>query len=158
MNDEQKSVEAPVEDPKSVDLSASPQAGNDIDLQDKKRYRLATDVDLSKAKKNCKRCFDRGINGYTRRTEKGVEALVPIVCRCVTRNGGVKENDVDRLMRQMSVEAYMNKIRIMPPCAERDSAIQKLQFDAKRPELNDEQRRFLNGWIEKLTAPPAPEA
>jgi|GEM_PF-3211793 hypothetical protein len=158
MNDEQKPAEAPAEGQKTVDLSSAPQAGNDIDLQDKKRYRLATDVDLSKAKKNCKRCYGRGINGYTRRTEGGLEKLVPIVCRCVTRNGGVKENDVDRLMRQLSVDAYMNKIRIMPPCADRDSAIQKLQFDAKRPELTDEQRGFLNGWIEKLTAPPAPEA
>jgi hypothetical protein len=144
----------------AIDLSKQPEMepllGNEVEKG--KRYRLGTDIDYSKAKPGCKHCGGRGIAGYTRRAvPEGVER-VPIVCRCVSKRGGVKEDDFDRFMRQMSTEAYLNKIRIMPPCDEREKAIRTLEFDVQRPGLNDAQREYLRTWVAKLKAPAPPEA
>lgn len=49
--------------------------------------RHADDIDLTKAKQSCRRCRGVGITGHLLRDEK----RIPIICRCVIRNGGVKE-------------------------------------------------------------------
>lgn len=66
------------------------------------RVRLAKHIDLSKAKSGCKRCNGRGITGY-KRADLGDgegEKQIPIICRCVSRNAGVKEDELDRICRE----------------------------------------------------------
>ncbi len=64
------------------------------------RIRLAKNIDLTKAKPGCKRCNGDGIRGYKTADlgdGKG-DTRIPIICRCVSRNGGVKPDELDRIM------------------------------------------------------------
>lgn len=70
-----------------------------IDIQPM-RVRLADHIDLSKASPSCKRCYGTGVTG-----NKVVgEHRIPIICRCVARNGGVKQDQLDRLQEGKGVE------------------------------------------------------
>lgn len=63
------------------------------------RLRLAKDIDLTTAK-NHNRCNGSGISGYKTMDDPahpGESLTVPIVCRCVTRRGGVKKDAFDRI-------------------------------------------------------------
>jgi hypothetical protein len=74
--------------------------------KDANRFRLASSVDLSVAK-NHNRCRGTGIVGYKRTPDPAVpgsELLVPIVCRCVVRRGGVKKDMFDRLADKVAKE------------------------------------------------------
>lgn len=57
------------------------------------RVRLAQDVDLSKATKKCKHCHGTGIVGY----RVVQEDRIPIICRCVSRAGGVRKDAFDKM-------------------------------------------------------------
>jgi len=64
----------------------------------------AEDVDLSKAKPGHKRCNGTGIVGYkTINTVEG-EVKIPIICRCVTRRGGVKTPGGEKLKAALAKE------------------------------------------------------
>lgn len=67
------------------------------------RVRLASDVDLSKAKPSCAGCHGTGIAGH--RVLKGDDAgevRVPVVCGCVLRRGGVRQDALDRMQGGVS--------------------------------------------------------
>lgn len=66
------------------------------------RVRLSSNIDLSKAKPGCNRCNGNGITGYKTADlqDGGGEQKIPIVCRCVSRNGGVKTDELDRILKQ----------------------------------------------------------
>lgn len=79
-----------------------------IMLNDKvpNRLRLKSTVDLTVAK-NHNRCRGTGIVGY--RTMENPEAKgqmikVPIVCQCVVRRGGVKQDAFDKIIDKVSQE------------------------------------------------------
>lgn len=59
------------------------------------RVRLASQVDLTKAKSNCKRCHGTGISHYKVEGDQ----RIPAVCSCVVKAGGVAEDKLDRFMR-----------------------------------------------------------
>ena len=61
------------------------------------RVRLAHDVDLEKADPRCKGCHGTGIAGNRVLQDASGEARVPIVCACVVRRGGVRQDALDRL-------------------------------------------------------------
>lgn len=66
------------------------------------RVRLAKHIDLTKAKSGCKRCHGRGIRGY-RTADLGDgegEQQIPIICRCVSRAGGVEPDQLDRILAE----------------------------------------------------------
>jgi len=66
------------------------------------RVRLAKHIDLTKAKPGCRKCNGRGITGY-RRADLGDgegERQIPIICRCVTRGGGVAPDELDRVLAE----------------------------------------------------------
>ena len=63
------------------------------------RLRLTSTIDLSKAKPGCNRCHGNGVVGYKTIPEQ--KEKVPVICRCVTRRGGVKEDALDRIAKQM---------------------------------------------------------
>jgi hypothetical protein len=50
--------------------------------------RHANDVDLTKATQSCRRCHGVGITGHLLREGQ----RVPLICRCVVRNGGVRQD------------------------------------------------------------------
>jgi hypothetical protein len=58
------------------------------------RVRLATDVDLSLASDDCPRCEGRGVVRF----EQAGNQRVPVVCGCVSRNGGVSEDRLDQVL------------------------------------------------------------
>lgn len=67
------------------------------------RLRLATDIDLSKAKKSCKGCGGSGIkeNRIIEDPENpGGKRTVPVICKCISRRGGVKKDQLDRIMEE----------------------------------------------------------
>lgn len=58
------------------------------------RARLSQDVDLNKADARCKRCYGTGIIGY----QMAGPDRIPIVCRCVVRSGGVREDKLQQIL------------------------------------------------------------
>jgi hypothetical protein len=70
--------------------------------------RHAKDVDLSKASPDCKRCDGSGITGAINPDKSmqkgGVTDPVPIVCRCVTENGGVLVHPLQKVMTELRAE------------------------------------------------------
>ena len=67
-------------------------------MQSNPIVRPASDVDISCAKPGCRHCGGRGIVAY--RTIK--EERIPIVCRCVTRRNGLKDNALDRTLGRIT--------------------------------------------------------
>ena len=59
------------------------------------RVRLSTDVDLTKADVSCERCSGSGVSGY----ELVGEEQIKIICVCVGRNGGVKPDKLNTVLR-----------------------------------------------------------
>jgi hypothetical protein len=108
------------------------------------RLRLATDIDMSKAKKSCKGCYGTGRKGW--RTidnpeDPGKKVKVPVICKCVTRNGGVKKDMLDELAEEMvtqmeeGVFAETLARDIMGlPIVERVKAIEQLERDLDNPD------------------------
>lgn len=66
------------------------------------RVRLAKHIDLSKAKPGCKRCNGRGIVAYRTADLDDGEGprKIPVICRCVSRNDGVKPDELDRILAE----------------------------------------------------------
>jgi len=73
--------------------------------QETPRVRLLSDIDLAKAKPGCGRCNGTGKNGYRSipNPENESETIrVPVICRCVTRRGGVAEDQLDKMAREVA--------------------------------------------------------
>lgn len=90
------------------------------------RLRAASTVDMSKAKPSCNRCHGTGRVGYRAIDDPehpGQTARVPVVCRCVTRRGGVKRDILDRMIEQVNEQLHSGAfaktlaadIRRLPP-------------------------------------------
>lgn len=58
------------------------------------RVRLASQVDVSKADPSCELCDGKGVRGH----EIVGQDQIPIICRCVSRGGGVAPDQLDRLL------------------------------------------------------------
>lgn len=70
-----------------------------------RRPKAATDprtgkptVDLSKADADCKRCEGTGLRGTHKVVLEGVEYQAPVICVCVSENGGVRRDALDRMV------------------------------------------------------------
>lgn len=65
-----------------------------------RRLRRPADVDLSKADRGCTRCGGTGLRPSERieNSESGEVAVYRVVCACVKRGGGVREDLLDRIM------------------------------------------------------------
>lgn len=66
------------------------------------RVRLTRHIDFSKADAGCKHCGGSGVIGYKTADLGDGEGdqQIPVVCRCVSRNGGVKRDELDRIMAE----------------------------------------------------------
>lgn len=69
------------------------------------RIRSVSSIDLTKAKPGCKLCYGRGIVGYRDvppAVDGGEEMKgIPVVCKCVSRGGGVKSDALDRIFTEI---------------------------------------------------------
>lgn len=102
-----------------------------------RRLRSMKDVDLSRAKPGCKRCNGRGITGYKHATPEELKAgapeRMPIVCRCVVKRGGVRQDLYDRqiaakLSQEMSKRSFAESAaKQILSGPKRDEAIQRLK-------------------------------
>lgn len=87
-------------------MSKATEVTDDIDVipsEDIPRFRLPADVDLSKANPECERCDGTGVKEHRKLEDpenQGQEIDVPVICLCVRRNGGVCEDQLDRLNRE----------------------------------------------------------
>lgn len=139
------------------------------------RVRLAKDIDLSMAKPGCKHCGgppkkpgDRGgIVGFKvidvpDANGKIIKQEVPIICRCVTRRGGVKPDLLDEFMRKTKqqlddgtfADNMARDIDALPEPA-REAAIRQLAKDADNQLKDSKVRQALRealGKIEQIRA------
>ncbi len=123
------------------------------------RVRLSKDVDLSKAKSSCKRCHGNGIKGY-KQTDlgdgKGVQGI-PIICRCVSRAGGVKQDEFDRILNEAKQEIdggvfherMVGDINRMPP-EHKPRAVAGLLCEAVSSEKTVESREAIQKTLDLL--------
>lgn len=88
------------------------------------RVRLAKSIDLGMADPNCEGCDGGGIVGY-RTADLGDgegEQELPVICKCVSRNGGVAPDELDRILAEAAQqiadgvfhEAMANDMKGMP--------------------------------------------
>ena len=66
------------------------------------RIRLAEDIDLTKADKDCIKCKGCGISEYRKVKDEHIDQVVPVICACVTRNNGIKYDIIDEIL----IKAY----------------------------------------------------
>lgn len=125
------------------------------------RLRLSKHIDLTKANPDCKRCHGKGVIGHKRlRLDEidggdGSEERVPIICRCITRRGGVKEDALDQICRQMKKDIddgvfprnLANDIKNMDP-ENRANAIQQLVADLGDPRKSKEAKDATRAALE----------
>ena len=123
------------------------------------RVRLAKNVDLTKAKPGCKRCNGRGVTGH-RLADLGDgkgEQKIPIICRCVSRNDGVKPDELDRICQE-ALEHIRNgvfhenmaaDIRRLPPDA-KARAVASFMTDVVNQEKSREAKDAVNRTLELL--------
>ena len=91
------------------------------------RVRLSRDVDITKADPTCANCDGTGVvetvdmSGDPLVTD-GAGSAVPVICRCVVRNGGVATDKFDAMALQLAAdltsgrfaEALAEDLRKMP--------------------------------------------
>ena len=65
------------------------------------RLRLSDHVDLGKANRACDRCNGGGIVRFEEIDDKNKKLNVPVICRCVSRNGGIKPDMFDKMISEM---------------------------------------------------------
>lgn len=114
------------------------------------RLRLAKDIDLSKAKRNCK-CKGTGIAGWQMIETPEGEQQVPIICRCVSRRGGVKKDMLDRMMeavqKQLDEGVFAMQLSddlIGLPPEVRERAVSKLEEQANDESKSQQVREALH--------------
>ena len=83
----------------------SPIDTNEFRCKAKRLLQNAKDVDLKKADTDCERCKGCGIvdaiNPDESMRKGGITDPVPIVCKCVTRNGGVLVHPLMKVMNNL---------------------------------------------------------
>jgi hypothetical protein len=121
------------------------------------RVRLAADVDLGRAKRGCRRCHGTGRVGFATipmPDQPSGRAQVPVICRCVTRAGGVRRDMLDKIMteaaEQLDSGAFGARLAADVaglPAEARAQAVAALQRDAvnetKDPRVRDAIREAL---------------
>lgn len=129
------------------------------------RFRLASTVDLSKADPRCDRCGGRGILDLRRLDVPGDGPTdVPVICRCVTRRGGLLPDLLDRALAETQKrlddgtfgDALAADLRALPE-EQRVRAVGGLEQQAARVDLDPVVRREVQRALEMLRGPAAPE-
>jgi len=102
------------------------------------RLRLKKTIDFSKADPNCDNCHGTGVARTEKRDIPGEGVIaVPVVCRCVSRNGGVRKDAFDQMLDKLSQEvhsgawarSFADDILRLPP-HKRDEALEGIEAQA----------------------------
>ncbi len=133
------------------------------------RLRRASDVDLTKAKPGCKWCNGTGTTGYRTAElpgEDGTPAAVRVrlVCKCVTRRGGVELDTLDKMalqMQQAIADGTFAKTLAADilglPADVRERAVAQLRADMVNPDKSPEARAACEEAL-RLVEHPEPAA
>lgn len=125
------------------------------------RVRLAKDIDLSQADSDCKRCGGTGVLRHeTVNLGDGEgEQTVPVICRCVSRNGGVRGDEWDRI--QAEAEEMLEDGRFYQRMAEdilrtnhkrRPGAVAGIMVRRVDPESSDETKDAMDKVLTSLSS------
>lgn len=123
------------------------------------RVRLAKHIDLSKADPDCENCKGSGVAGYKEARLSATEnkQKIPIICKCVTRNGGVQEDALDRIAKQIKADidegvfAKNLAADIMGMnMKNRTKAIEQLTADLENPMKSEETKAVTRATLEIL--------
>jgi hypothetical protein len=149
-------------------MTATPQKHQALFAYDQGLMRYAEDVDLTKAKPSCKRCHGVGITGHLLKDDQ----RIPVVCRCVVREGGVRPDSsvltADQLAQAKADEIVKAALRLPPALLPKtisaiDDLMRALPADATgaaRTFALTHARRVLMHRLSALAdaaAPPVPE-
>jgi len=103
------------------------------------RLRLAKHIDLKKADPNCERCKGTGVVRVEKVEEQGGLLDVPVVCRCVSRAGGVVRDMFDKMVDEMHEQVQNGTfaenlaVDIMRlPKSDRINAVEQLRKQLKK--------------------------
>jgi len=132
--------------------------------QEAPRLRLTSDIDFSKAKNSCKRCHGTGKRGYKsldNPENPGDKISVPIICRCVSRSGGVKKDQFDTIVEQVAkqlddgvfAEQLAADIKLMPR-ENRNKVIENITKQSTDPNKDLKIREALLRALEILEEAP----
>ena len=117
-------------------------------MNDAPRLRSVQNVDLTKADPRCPKCKGTGVSG-TQTIEDpeqpGRKIGVRVVCKCVVSSGGVKKDELDRLVEDFSkslndgrfAESFASDILNLDDAA-KNRAISQLQSDLIAGTKSDE--------------------
>ena len=130
-------------------------------MPDAPRVRLASTVDLSKANPGCDRCNGTGVVGKVRLAlsdDGSDEILVPKICACVTINGGIAKDMLDRIQEQTAqqlangeyAEQLANEVQALP-IHRRASAISKLAEQLRNERTDPQVKAAIEAALELLS-------
>lgn len=118
------------------------------------RLRLAKHINLGQADATCNRCGGTGVVRYENVDDKGSTIRVPVICRCVSRNGGVQKDQLDRALEDVQRqiddgsfgENLARDVQCLPPQHQLD-ALRQLQAQTERRDLDASVKRQLRSAI-----------
>jgi hypothetical protein len=124
------------------------------------RLRLTTDVDFSRADSGCSRCGGTGIVRHEKidnPENHGTQIDVPVVCRCVRRNGGVAKDMLDRFLQEVAekvadgrfAEELAGDIMRLPSAGKAD-AIRQLEKEVKNADKDPKYRQQVMTALEAV--------
>ena len=123
------------------------------------RLRLRSKIDFTKASPSCDHCNGTGIVGHREvEDHEGNAVRAPIVCRCVSRNGGVLPDKLDALLADMNKrladgsfgETLAADILQLPELG-RAGAIRNVEAQIENPETDDLVREALTKCVDIVT-------
>ncbi len=124
------------------------------------RVRLAADVDLGQAKHDCRRCHGTGRSGWATipmPDQPEGRARVPVICRCVSRAGGVRRDMLDQIMaeaaEQLDTGVFASRLAAdvagLPP-GSRAQACAALRRDLLNPDKDPRVRAAIRAALAEL--------
>lgn len=130
-------------------------------MHDAPRLRLAKDIDLLRADPRCERCAGTGIVGkepIELPDSPGVVVEVSKICRCVTQNGGIEQDALDRVHAQVAqqladgqyAEHLASEVRELP-IHRRAIAISKLADQLRNERTDPQLRAAIEAALELLS-------
>lgn len=118
------------------------------------RMRLKKHIDFGRAVAGCKRCHGRGVVGYRSVEIEGETVRAAVVCRCVSRNGGVTPDKMDEILHKCEERLKNGNFGIMLardilmlPDGPREMALNQLRVQHEDPDTDERVRTAVEAAI-----------
>ena len=116
--------------------------------------RNADDVDLSKAKPSCPRCYGRGITSHLHAQDPaGNPIRVSVVCRCVVKRGGIRNAAFENCTldpQAIAAKLTADYEKLSPE--QRAEITQRLRASAQHANMPETARMAMNQTADNLAA------